>query len=231
MGGKATLTNVLVVSGGGFQGLSVLKGLLQDGTIRVVLADCYEENIGRYFAHRSYVVPPIAESDRFVDSLLAICEAEDIQIVFPATELELGILAGKAKTFWDRNVSVAVSSAEFLKRVCDKKELYEFLRQEQLPSPPSIEIASGSVNFPVLGKPRSGWGGKGQLVLRSKEELERHSLRGLQDGYVWQPFLRDFVEYSIDFAINLAGEISEFCIRESVRVSGGFAVIARSRED
>ena len=41
MSDPAPLLNVLLVSGGGFQGLAVLKGLLATGSIRVVLADCH----------------------------------------------------------------------------------------------------------------------------------------------------------------------------------------------
>ena len=231
MSGSETLINVLLVSGGGFQGLAVLKGLLQADHIRVVLADCYAENIGCYFAHRSHVVPPISAKDRFLEELFRICEAEAISVIFPSTEFELAVLAEHTEAFAARGVRLAVSSAAFLKRVCDKKELYALLKEEGLPAPDVIELAGSGLTFPILGKPRSGWGGKGQIVLHSAHQLTQYSLAELRERYVWHPFYRDFVEYSADFAINLEGAISDVCIRERVRVSGGFAVIAKSRNE
>jgi HAD superfamily hydrolase (TIGR01549 family) len=230
MDAKASLINVLVVSGGGFQGLAVIKGLLRSNCIRVVVADCFKENIGRCFAHRSYVVPRISEAEKFLNSLLEICRTENVQVVLPSTELELSFLAEHEERFRTQGIKVAVCSSGFLKIVCDKKELYAFLKREGLPAPELIEIATVT-KYPIIGKPRSGWGGKGQLVFNSGKELQDHPLTDLREGYVWHPFLRDFVEYSIDFAINFDGVISDICVRERVRVSGGFAVIAKERED
>ncbi len=227
MSKTTALLNVLLVSGGGFQGLAVLKGLLQATNIRVVVADCHEENVGGYFAHRCRVVPLVSEPDAFLKALLEICEAERIQIIFPSTEFELALLAEHEPTFAARGIHVAVSSPKLLKLVSDKKLLYAFLRRENLPVPEVVDITSSSLSFPVLGKPRKGWGSKGQIILHSAEECARYSLPELQESHVWQPLLSDFTEYSIDFAINLAGTVSGFCIRERVRVSGGFAVISR----
>jgi len=69
----------LVVSGGGFQGLTLLKGLRESGSVRIIVADSYEQNVGRYFANRAYTVPPIAETDAFVGALLEICREEGVR--------------------------------------------------------------------------------------------------------------------------------------------------------
>ena len=227
----SSLINVLVISGGGFQGLAVVKGLLQAGNIRVVVADCYEENIGRYLAHRSYVVPLLAQAEELHKALLRICKAEDIRVIIPSTELELEFLAVRRRDFEARGIQVAVSSKEFLQSVCNKERLYELLKDEKLAGPKGINLGAGKTSYPILGKPKSGWGGKGQIVIHAAGELKHHALDELRKGYVWQPFLRKFVEYSADFAIGFAGHISEICLRERVRVSGGFAIVARERRD
>src|SRR5438067_7441613 len=228
MADAGSLLNVLVVSGGGFQGLTVLKGLLQADNIRVVLADCYEENIGKYFAHRAYVVPLVAEEERLLKALLEICEMEKINTIFPSTEIELPFLAKHSDMFVSRGINVAVSSAGFLKVARDKRELYKFLNWENLPGPEVIDITGSTSIYPILGKPRLGWGGRNHVVIRSPEELGKYSLPDLQANYAWERYLHSFIEYSIDFAINFSGAVSPLCVRERVRTSGGFAVIARS---
>src|SRR5262249_39085526 len=62
------LLTVLVVSGGGFQGLSLVKSLRESPRIRIVLVDSYEENVSRYFADAFYRMPEIAQGEAFVAS-------------------------------------------------------------------------------------------------------------------------------------------------------------------
>jgi HAD superfamily hydrolase (TIGR01549 family) len=46
-----------------------------------------------------------------------------------------------------------------------------------------------------------------------------------ESGYAWQPLLRDFDEYSVDFSVSVDGVSSPLGIRRRIRSSGGFAVL------
>ena len=69
----APLRHVLLLSGGGFQGLSLVKALRARGNVRIVIADCYDVNVGRSFCDRYHVVAPLAEEDRLFTALEQIC--------------------------------------------------------------------------------------------------------------------------------------------------------------
>ena len=45
------------------------------------------------------------------------------------------------------------------------------------------------------------------------------------DKFVWQPCLGEFDEYSVDFAVNVRGEISPLGFRRRIRSTGGFAIL------
>jgi FMN phosphatase YigB (HAD superfamily)/carbamoylphosphate synthase large subunit len=226
------LLSVLVVSGGGFQGLTLLKGLRESGSVRIIVADRYEQNVGRYFANRAYSVPPIAETDAFVGALLDICRDESVQLVLPSTDYELETLAKATAEFERRRVAIAVSEPGFLADTRDKRRLYAFLAREGFPVLEEVDPDSAADDaFPLIGKPRSGWGGRGILVVRAREDLPASGPEGLTSGYVWQRYLPGAVEYSADFAVDFARRTSPVVVRERVRTSGGIAVVAELARD
>jgi FMN phosphatase YigB (HAD superfamily) len=218
--------NVLVVSGGSFQGLTVIKGLRYSETVRIIIADSSRENIGKYFTDKFYLVDEIKERDSFIRSLLDICEKEDIHFILPSTDRELVTLSDNIHLFNERNIHVAVSDPDILDVLRNKILLYTFLSQNKFPVLPRLDISDENLNFPILGKPLYSWGGRGIIAITSKGELLNHDLPDLKANYVWQRCLKDFDEYSIDCAIDPEGKISELVVRIRLKTFGGFAVIA-----
>ena len=223
--------NVLVVSGGGFQGLAVLKGLRRLESVRIVLADCYKQIVGQQFAHRSYVVPRIERTDEFRRALFEICRRERIDLAIPSTDYELPFLAREREEFDGRGVKVAISGERFLDVMRHKGRLYGCLAEHGIAVLPTFDRPTNDGPFPLIGKPVRGWGGRGLIVVNSPEELSGHDLDALEDKYVWQPYLTECQEFSLDFAIGFAQELSPISIRRRIRTAGGFAVIAQSADD
>lgn len=220
--------HVLVLSGGSFQGLAVVKGLRQSPNVKIFLADAYSENVSKYFSDRFCLVPWLETRDAFLEAVLGICERESIELVIPSTDLELDLLAENAEGFQRRGIHAAVSNLELLRVLSDKQSLYCFLGDQDFPYLPLQNLYDPDLHFPVIGKPRVGWGSKGIIVLRSRDELEAKDIGKLASDYVWQPFLSEFEEYSIDFAIGFDGKPSYPVLRKRLRTIGGFAVICES---
>ncbi len=217
---------VLVVSGGGYQGLGLVKALRESPRIRIVLADSHRDNVTRHFTDRAYTVPEIARPSDFVAALLEICAGEGVGLVMPSTGYELLILAETRERFREKGVPVAVSGAPFLALVGDKRALYARLKQAGLPVLPVVDAGQGAIPFPVIAKPASGWGSRGVEILRTQADLESH--RALADTHVFQPYLEGAEELSADLAIDFRGVASSIALRRRVRTSGGFAVISET---
>ncbi|HXB55266.1 MAG TPA: HAD-IA family hydrolase [Vicinamibacteria bacterium] len=223
--------SALVVSGGGFQGLGLIRCLRESAAVRVVLADCFEESISRYFADSFHPVPRIADTQNFLAALLGICEREGVRIVLPSTQHELLALAEGRQPFAARGVFVGVSDPGFLRLAGNKRELYEFLGGAGLPTLPVVDLRREARPFPLIGRPIAGWGSRGTLVLRSERDLEGREVDEVAESHLWQPYLERFEELSVDFALDGAGEDSGFGVRRRARTSGGFAVISETAED
>ena len=221
-----SLLSVLVVSGGGFQGQGLLKALRESSRIRIVLADCTRDNVSRHFADRSRVVPEIARGEEFLSALLDVCAHEDVSLVMPATGYELRALAQARDRFRERGVWVAVSDQPFLSLVADKGELYPALARAGLPVLPVVEPGDPKTAFPLIAKPRAGWGSRGVSILMSAADLAEDEARA--GSHVFQPYLEGALELSADFAIDFQGVASPVGLRRRVRTSGGFAVISET---
>lgn len=221
-------TNIAIVSGGGFQGSALIKSLTPVQSFRIVLLDCYEENINRYFVDEFYRVPLLVQEDKFISELQTIVADENISVVFPSTEYELPVLSRHRIELESTGMKLAVCGPEILGDLSDKKLFYARLRQLGLPT---LESYNGEDNssaiFPLIGKPRKGWGARDIIIAKDQNEflkLEKNS----PETHVWQKFLAEFEEYSFDFGIGFDGSISPIVSRKRVKTLSGFAVVSDS---
>lgn len=220
-----TVVNALVVSGGGYQGLALIKALRGCTDTRIVVIDCHAENVSRYFAD-AFVQAPLLDDERaFVDFALALCERENITAIFASTHYELELLSRNREAFEVLGATVFVSGQAVLTLGADKLKLHEWLDREGLPHLPGyLHPLPQTVPFPLFGKPRRGWGGQGTRVIESREAYV--SLQAdLRDDFLWQPLLERFDEYSVDFSVDRCGRASPLAIRRRIRSLGGFAIL------
>lgn len=221
----------LVVSGGGFQGLGLIKALRAVPQTRILMIDCYPENGSRWLVDAFFEAPPLADETRFLDFASRLCAEQAIDAVFAASDHELETLAGARDRFAATGATVYVSSLDFLRLVRDKRALYGWLDAEGLPVLPVYPSPMDpQARFPLFGKPRFGWGGRETRVLRSREHYLAQQA-SLDPDLVWQPALQGFREYSVDFAIDPQGAVSPLGVRRRVRTLAGFAVLAAPAED
>ncbi|HEX8874816.1 MAG TPA: HAD family hydrolase [Nitrosospira sp.] len=217
--------SVLIISGGGFQGLGLIKALRAVTGTRVLITDCNEENVARYFADAFFMAPSLKEEQTFLNFALDLCERESISMVFASMEYELELLARHRDVFAARGATVYVSDIPLLELARDKLLFYRWLQNEGLSCLPCYTTPhDADAVFPLIGKPRQGWGARGLHILASHEALSTLSIAENEE-FVWQPCLREFDEYSVDFSVNLMGGISPLAFRRRIRSMGGFAIL------
>jgi carbamoylphosphate synthase large subunit len=163
------LPAVLVLSGGGFQGLAVVRLLSEGDGCRIVVADTHDTGPTAPFADRFLRLPPVAERRAFAEALRETCRAEGVRLVLPSTDHELEALAEVRDDLEASGVSVAVCDPTLLARLRDKEAVYAGLAEAGLPvlAPVVPERAA----LPLIGKPRHGWGGRGVVVARTAADL------------------------------------------------------------
>lgn len=220
--------NVLVVSGGSFQGLAVLRNLQRAPGVRLIVADCFEENIGREFAHHFWRVPMVVDELEFLKSIDQICRLEQIHVIIPATQIELEALAANRARFEALGAFVAVSQLDMLRLLNDKQRTSDYASRHGFPVVPLLQWDAVPSNLPVVAKPRFGWGGRELTVIHEPDQFAAISD---PDRYVFQRYLPDPREYSCDFAIGPNFRVSKIHVRRRARTLGGFAVISEFTSD
>lgn len=216
---------VLVISGGGFQGLALVKALRAAGPVRIVMIDCYQEIVTRYFVDAFYPAPRLDPPENFIDFALRLCKREGVHTIFAATEFELPLLDRHRDDFAACGAVVHVSGHGVLSLSRDKQAFYAWLKANDLPVLPCYDTpVSPGASLPLIGKPRHGWGGRDILILRDEADLDAAKPAQLT-GRVWQPYLDRFDEYSVDLAVSAEGLVSPLAFRRRVRTTGGFAVV------
>lgn len=222
------MSTALVTCAGGFQGFGLVRALRDAGDVQVLACDIHADSPTRYACHDYFVCPPIADLDAFTRFLLAMVAARHVDFVFPATAFELTALAQLQPRLRALGAVAAVAPQPLLDALLDKRATRSFLAKSALPAEASLDPHSHDYRFPLIGKPRRGWGGRGTVVLASHDSAHA-TLDFLDvDAYAWSRRFDSFDEYSADFALGAHGTRSAIVVRRRTRTSGGFAVISES---
>jgi len=225
------MINALIISGGSLQGSAVVKGLRQSCEIRIHLADCYKENINKYECDIFHKVPLLGQEESFIEKLAHIVKKENIDVIIPSTDHELELLTRAKDKIETGGAKIAVSKYELIRILINKQKCYQFLKEHGFPLLESVDLEQKNLKFPIIGKPSYGFGSKGLIILKSKQDLNQLTNNQPVCEYLWLPFLYSYEEFSIDFAISFSGKISPITIRKRIRTAGGFAVISENENN
>ncbi len=119
------------------------------------------------------VAVPFARDAAFADTILAICQKHDIDLIVPCVDEELLILAKKNDVpDWPR---IMVPGAEFVSLMLDKLACAESLVAAGLDAPKTLPLARAKeIDFPLIAKPRSGRGSRGVMRLTHEEQVNAY---------------------------------------------------------
>jgi HAD superfamily hydrolase (TIGR01509 family) len=220
------MKNALVISGGGFQGLTLVQALQQLKGVKVIVCDIFPDNLTRYVCADYLLAPPISDTGAFSNFLMETVDREKIDAIFPATTRELSLLSRLKDELRARGAHAAVCDQNLLTILLDKHRTYSWMHSQKLPAQALYDATNFDFSHPLFGRPRDGWGGRGTHMLRDTGDIATH----IDDphAYIWTRWLPSFEEFSADFAIDVNGKISPIVLRKRIRVSGGFAVISDS---
>jgi carbamoyl-phosphate synthase large subunit len=218
--------NLLITCGGKWVGMvrqfrNAMKSIeeLQGGLLFV--ADADPTAPAMRFADRGFQALPI-DDDSYVDSLLGICQANQVRVVIPLIDIDLVKLAPHRSRFETLGTSILCPSPEIVHLCLDKMEFASFLLSIGLRSPRRYALADlEAARYPLFYKRCRGYGSIGSGICYSTREataaLERDPDLIFQD-YVQAP------EMSVDGFVNLQGQPVHAVQRMRDKIVGGEAV-------
>lgn len=215
----------LVVGGGGFQGLPVLRSLHAIGW-QAVVADSVAQSLNRFEADGFHLMPLAKCFEAFRTELLSAIQRHGVKAIFPTTMYDLPPLAKLRPALEKAGIEVYASAEELVALLGDKARTMAAFAADGLPVLGIMHPDHHDFSFPLIGKPRAGWGGQGIVRIATADAWRDFARTHAASDYLWQRELDDFTEWSVDFAIGKTGSLSRMVCRRRIRSTGGFAVIS-----
>jgi carbamoyl-phosphate synthase large subunit len=168
---------VLVTAAGSFSAVNIIKSLKATNKYRVIAADIAPFSAGVFRADTGYLVPREGGNGRFITRLLEICEKEKVELLIPSFDTEFPYIFARKHDFESLGVKVLIGNETLIHISNDKYELGKFLSGKGFRSLKTFldsdkERAISELDFPVVIKPRFGWGQRGFFIVNDLQELE-----------------------------------------------------------
>lgn len=222
--------NVLLTSAG--RRTSLLQAFLQavrprGGTVGAGDMDALAPTL--QVADYSVVLPPV-DADGYLDTLLDVIAAHDVDLVVPCIDPELRPLAEAREALAEAGARALVSDAPLLDVTLDKWTTVQHFSAQGIRMPASWRPEDASWDTlpdPVFVKPRRGSASKGARAVTHDQLLR--VLSGMD-----QPLLQEVIdapEITVDALFNLEGTLLHYVPRLRVRTLAGESVQGRTLPD
>lgn len=220
------MTRVLVTGAGGPAGVAVIRSLLKRDGVDVFAADMDGWASGLYLvpADRRRIVPR-GLAPEFVDSVIAMCHDDSIDVLFSTVDFELPSLAARRVEL--EPTLLAAPSLETLDVTLDKFALAE--RVSPLARVPVTRLVGASARaeewvFPIIVKPRRGAGSRGVRMVHDRAALDA---LGEDESLIAQELLPGD-EFSVDVFADASGSVVAAVPRTRTRVDSGVSIAGRT---
>lgn len=202
---------MLVTGVGGGIGIGAIKGLRMGygNRIKIVGVDCNPLSAGFKFSDKHYCVPQASDL-QFLAKMQEILSKEKVDIILPCTDHELLPLSENKEEFEKRGTYTIVSDKETIVTCRDKWRTYNVLNpfvpmpETFLPENIKDTKAFSNMKFPLVVKPRSGWGSRQFFVADNKSELHVFCAK-IEDPLIQQSL--DGSEYTVDVLCDMKGKV------------------------
>ncbi len=229
------MTTVLITEAGGTVALNIIKCLREDKSIKIVAVNAQEYAVGLYKADKKYIVPRATDADYF-DTLLNICEIEDVDVVFPSFHRLIPIYAKNKDLFEENSIKIIVNDIETFEIASDKFLMYKKLRGF-VPMPKTYrygDLKTQKNMYPLFMKPMRASGSENAQKIKSEEELEHYVALSKDsfENFVFQEYL-DGTEYTVDMLCDFKGNVLSIVPRVRLEIRAGVSykgVTIRNRD-
>jgi carbamoyl-phosphate synthase large subunit len=202
-------TNVIVTGVGSIIGQGIIKSLklsnaASNPSIKysIIATDMSPLAAGLYRCNKGILVPA-ALSEDYIDSIIKISKDNNIDAIYPGTDNELIPIADAKERIQDETAAKVISSPmEVLITARDKWKTFQFLKENNLPAarsslPENSENFIGEFGFPVVIKPREGYGSMHFYLANDQDEMEYAISKIEERG--WHPLLQEYLKDDTEF--------------------------------
>jgi carbamoyl-phosphate synthase large subunit len=232
MGQKSIFANVLVTAVGGIVGEGIVKSLkfanmsaISPVKYKIYGTDMNDQAAGLYRCDRGILIPPASSAD-YIESIKRILSEHQIQAVYVGSDVELAAVANaKSDLESSSNAIVMTNPPDVIDTARDKWKTFQFLDRYNLPRamsclPEDKEEFIEKFGFPLVVKPREGYGSLHFYVVHSPNEMQ-YAL-GVIQKHGWRPIVQEYLndknqEFTSGVTIDKSGSyvMSSISLRKS----------------
>jgi carbamoyl-phosphate synthase large subunit len=174
------------------------------------------------------VQPPRVDDPVYVPFLGQVVGEHDVRLVVPLTDLDQLALSKRRDEI---GALVLLPEPEVVERTTDKYLTHRFCEEHGIDSPPTWlpEELPAEIDFPVLVKPRRGFGSRHIFLARDRAELDFFLRYTSVPSMVQRACTGD--EFSIDVFCDLEGRCLNAIPRTMIESKGGESIKGMSIKD
>lgn len=180
-----------------------------------------------YHADRHAIVPRVDDPE-YLPALRRLVDDHEVRLIVPLTDLDQLLLAR-----WHKELGalVLLPAADTVERVNDKYLAHTFFEANGIASPPSWLPGDvpDDARYPLLVKPRVGFGSRHIYEARNRQELDLFLRYTPADSFVQQRCLGE--EFSIDVFCDLEGRCLNAIPRTMIQSKGGESIKGMTVKD
>lgn len=188
---------------------------------KVYTADCSELAPSLYISDGYFIVPKI-DSPNYIDTIIDICNKNNISAVMSLIDPELSLLAKNEALLKENNITPIVSSYKIVETCFNKLDFYRFCKENSVPTVETFDydvtILDKLEKYPYFAKPKFG---SASLDMHKIECPSDFKTIINEDNYIIQEFIEG-KEFGVDVYVDfLSGNIVEMFIKEKIKMRAG----------
>jgi carbamoyl-phosphate synthase large subunit len=197
--------NVLITSVGGIVAQGIIKSLKYHNKYsknksyhyNLYGTDIIYDSSGLFRVDKFSIIEK-PENEQYVESIIDICNKNNIDIVFIGSDIELATISNSKLLIESKTSSKIISNPHKVIEICrDKYKTFEFLKKNNLNYIPSClpkdskEFVKEN-NFPLVVKPCEGFGSKFFTIVSDQAGL--NNAISTIEKYGWKPLIQKYLK-------------------------------------
>ena len=242
--GKYAGKTVLLIDGGSRQVLPMIKGFSRQGC-EVSVYCSSKLDVGYVYKYTDKKVMGVFDphdTEGTYSGIRAAIERGGYDLVVPMNDYAATLLARHREEL-SRFAYIAVNSPEIFDLAADKQKTMQICMDNDIPCPKTAvfsdisEFSDEGWSYPLVIKPRSGYGANGFNTVENREELNR--LFVLTEQKFGESLVQEYIpqtssQYQVEMVMGRDGECKSFVLMDKLRwypINGGSSTINVTLKD
>jgi carbamoyl-phosphate synthase large subunit len=175
---------------------------------------------GLYRTDSGVIVPP-ADSADYITTMASLCTRMRIEAVYCGSDNELLVLSAARKEIEETGAVLLVGDLDALTIARDKWLTFQFCQTNNLACAPSClpEDADSFIRdygYPVVVKPREGYGSLHMYVADNEGEVEQAFLAIRRAG--WRPIIQEYIRGDMEFTAGVTIDREQKYVMSSISI-------------